>query len=400
MKHTKIIIASILALAMTACTANTNTAEETSQTTESTQSVTESEPYEETTAMTEPETESADTEETAAPEENEETAEAEESVTVLTALGYAEHEAVNITSETKFYECQYSRDNVITSEEDFPDKTLLERAKQIAFEEFERDLAGVLGAGNIASSDDGAGISFDISDVTMTEAMIIDADNDGQDEYILILERKTFPGLDLLGDILMFSDGKGSFTMMETKYSSYSQLYELKYNGFSHIVIDGGENIISSCADFFSFSNGVPKHELRQFRIYNIIDRFLILETAAQAPGGWVAIWDNEAQCYITPEGTDLTESEKNELEEIIKNNEKIDEEGVSGYSIGHIYYYVNHWCYKKTADGYLDLYASDDDGLDWISGVMEYYDSEYMPIIKASGFDYDTALKNMVPLE
>ena len=72
MKNNKFIIAGLLALALTACTTNTNTAEETSQLTESTSAVTEAETSaEESTTTTDgAEVESEATEETTAAEED------------------------------------------------------------------------------------------------------------------------------------------------------------------------------------------------------------------------------------------------------------------------------------------------------------------------------------------
>lgn len=392
MKHTtKLIIAAIMAVVMTSCTSNTETAEETSsQLTESTSAVTEAETSaeESTTTTAEAEAESEESEETTSAEEDK-SAHEEDSVTVMTVSNDEKKTVVNITADTKFYECRYSRDNVITSENDFEEKDILEKAKQIAFEEFDREVSDYVEPGETMPEAFGIGDSFDMSDMKMTEAMAADFDRDGSKEYAFIFERATLPlGNDVITDILIFADGRGHYTLLDGRYSTYAQLYELEYNGFSHAVIDGGVNIYSSCADFFSFSGGVPKHELRQFRTYDINDGFALCQSAAQAPYSWLIFWNDAAQCYVTPERAPLTEEEK---EEFIKLG--IDESAVEGCSIGNKFF--NIYTYPSI---HPDIYEKTDNG--YIESEYEIGPASDETIAKATGFDYDVALKNIISIE
>lgn len=310
---------------------------------------------------------------------------------------------VTITADTKFYECSYSQENVIDSEDDFDNKDILEKAKEMAFKELSVELKALIEK----ASDDPAVTEyfsnnpFDISDVKMTQALISDVNGDGENEYALILKRDGFllPGDNAMTAVLIFVDNKGNFTVQNKKYAEESRLYELQYKGFSHVVIAGGYNNMSHCADFFSFNNGTPKHELNQFWIYGVKDKFALFQYSAQAPSHWLIFWNDEAQCYVTPAAVPLTEAEKDKFKEIMEDTD----DRISGYSIGNKFYFVNDKYYEKQDNDFIKL--------NWDDSIMENKDGYYFPVMmrseddyytvtKASGFDYDTALKNIIPIE
>ncbi len=323
----------------------------------------------------------------------------------LQAESLPTREYVEITSDTKFYECEYTRERVAEAE-------CGENVKQ-AF--YDSELYK-----NLLAQADEVRVDYEnerlVVNLSCKEVLTCDFDNDGAEEkaYLLALfpEFPQEPASDEASphvalfyslispnsdNILVVENSKGEFTVSDCLYAMDSALYELRYNGFSHLVVNGGVSNSSSCADYFSVTDGRFRLELREFRAYDIMDGIFLAQTMAQASNMWLIFWNEENKCYVTPEATYLK-------------GEQIDER-LSEYSTGYaavignsIYGFVGEVSnsYILTERGIEFAAEKMKNSKLWLHNVGERKTDMNSPfcIPYAKNFDYETALDNTVPLE
>ncbi len=323
----------------------------------------------------------------------------------LQAKSLPTREYVEITSDTRFYECEYTRERVTEAE-------CGENVKQ-AFYDSELYKNLLAQADEVRTDYENERLVVNLS---CKEVLTCDFDNDGAEEkaYLLALfpefpqgavsdEASSHIALfySLISPnsdhILVMENSKGEFTVSDCLYAMGSALYELRYNGFSHLVIDGGVSNTSSCADYFSVTEGEFELELREFRAYDIMDGIFLAQTMAQASNMWLIFWNEENKCYVTPEATYLR-------------GEQIDER-LSEYSTGYaavignsIYGFVGEVSnsYILTESGVEFAAEKMKNGKLWLHNVGERKTDINSPfyIPYAKNFDYETALKNIVALD
>ncbi len=314
-------------------------------------------------------------------------------------------EYVEITAETKFYECEYTREKVFRPDYD-------ERVEQ-AFYNSELYKNLLLQAEEVKENYENAELVVNLS---FNEAITCDFDNDGAEERAYLLELSPEFTEETESDeasynvilfnnlvspnsnhVLVMENSKGEFIVSDYFYACTGILYELRYNGFSHLVVSGGVSNSSSCADYFSVTDDKFKLELREFRAYDIMGGAFLAQYMAQASNMWLIFWNEENKCYVTPEATYLK-------------GEQIDER-LSEYSTGYaavignsIYGFVGEVdnSYILTESGIEFATEKMDNGTLWLYNVGERRVNVNAPfyIPYAKDFDYETALKNVVPLE
>ena len=272
MKHTKIIIATALALALTACS-DTNTAEvsdlpdiTTSSTTLTTETTTET--TEETTATTEAET-TTETEATVSePDETLPVAEIKTDSNGIMTL--------KASANTKYYECRFTDENIVTDPEKFEDKTLLENVRKF-FEKSEiyKEIHAEMDkeAEEMGYIQNGM-YNFEC---VLKYAVTSDFNGDGQKESAFLFGFNhncdtDFTTRDHMTNCLIFADSNGNISLSDEEFSYSSELIELKYNGFSHLVVNGGHNNFSSKASFYSVDDNGFKFEASDSQINDFSD--------------------------------------------------------------------------------------------------------------------------------
>lgn len=291
----------------------------------------------------------------------------------------AETEAIQLTADTKYYEMRLSTDDVISSEDDFEDKELLEQARQAAQEKLSENEYG-----NYNNSD-----SLNTAP-ELTQALIKDFDQDGQTEYVMIFENDLISGD--FKDVLIFADKNKKLTVDDEIYACDSKLYELQYSGFSHLILSGGVSADSSVNKFFSFNDNQPECETNQFQLGEIKDNFAFSQTYPMLFCNYLLFWNNDEQCYVTPAPAEIKEEEKAELEKLADDylNDNNMEKFGGEYTVGNKYYSVWSVWLMKNDDGSFSV-VTDDDTIGSYTG-----DS----VRQAVGFDYETALNNLIPVD
>lgn len=393
MKHTKKFLAALLAITLTAC-GNSGTAEVTDQTAKGTSSVSE----------TVSDELAAETEETTTETTEEEPIE-DNGVFSPSKLNYIfslEENAdyVEITENTKFYECCYSRNNLVTDENSFKNSAAVQKAKEL-LKNSDKVSADIEAAKEefLTRLD----ISGDI-DFKFTQAITADFDRNGKEESFMVFD--TYMGENNISEASMFNllsyvifaDSSGNVQIIGEP-SAEIEIYELQYSGFSHFVVSGGVNISTSVAHYYSVNGNEVKHELEQFSIGSITDGFALEHTAAQSPRSWMFFWNEEAGEYVTP----CSESLSDEDEELIFNMlplDGMDDEEIAdmremfGISvIGRKFFNI---IYPKTFIYENGKFIEREAEESWFPPLGGYFDQD-IPI--AVNFDYDKALKNLIPL-
>lgn len=307
MKLKKMIPAVVLALCLAACADQTDENVRTDITAAvSSETVTETVQAEETTAE-KTETTIITTAETAPLYELDEDRKADRT--------YAE-----ISDDTPFFSCGYEQTGIVSAE-DFPDKTLIESAKEAllsseVYTELYDEVKSRLPDREPAIR------------VGCSKVMAFDLDGNGSDEYAFLFSFK--PDFDnndeemvqnVWGAIdpntpyaVVLRGDNGKFYTNSQKYAMNAGLYALNYGGFAQFVVDGGVSNNSSCADYFSYYDGEFELELREFRKYAILDGTFLIQTMAQASNAWLIVWDDEIRGYVTPEAVTVSREERDEI--------------------------------------------------------------------------------------
>ena len=313
---------------------------------------------------------------------------------------------VEISEDAVFYECEYTKDGIVKSG-DYPDSELMLRAveffgnsdsyKEIYAEAMENYIAQ-------------GGLPTDkfIVRTAAIEAITFDFNGDGQEESAFLLQIMpdgngdndiAFMSICMALDYnapryLVLSDSEGNFSVSDTNYAMNAELYRLRYRDFSHLVVTGGVSNNSSCADFYSVEESGFVHKLREFRAYGIVDGVFLNQTMAQASWHWLIFWSEEHNSYLTPAATILNPEESLEIQKKFpeRNGHPVMIIGESIYSemASNVYRLINgEFVELETTQTYLNAYGERQ------MGINREYAIPYV-----TNFNYERALRNVVPLE
>ncbi|MBQ8826107.1 MAG: hypothetical protein IJ007_03320 [Oscillospiraceae bacterium] len=310
---------------------------------------------------------------------------------------------VEITAETPFYSCKYEQTGLCDGK-DFTDTVLLEKAETaLLSSQVYTDLYN-----EIKERMPDAEPALEIS---CSKVLAYDLDSNGSDEYAFLF---TFsPDFDCTDEEMLLNvwgainpstpfglvlcDSGGNFYTNDQKYAMDTELYVLNYGDFAQFVISGGVSNNSSCADFFSYYNGIFELELREFRAYGIQDNAFLVHTMAQASNAWLIFWNDDIKGYVTPEAVHVSREERDKIfEQLPLDNEQ--REQYKEYNIciiGNKYYslyggMLHSISFIKENGEFVPI-----EKIQWNDGVNE----RKMPLGRefeipyAVNFDYDKAI-------
>lgn len=439
MKHMKkFIIAAVIVLTMAAC-ADTNTAEITSaestvsETTAATVSETDtlSAESEETTAETAVEDLKTDkSDELAEDEVDIEPIEDEEPVedygvfspSKLNYIFSSEENTnyVEITENTKFYECHCSQDNVVTDENSFKNNDAIQKAKELLknSDKVSADIESIreaLKEGMFNAFAFKEQMSGDIN-FRFTQGITADFDGNGKEESFMVFDTymgeesiSVFANAHHLTDndlsYIVFADSSDNVQIIGEQ-SVEIELYELQYSGFSHLAFEGGYNNNTYTAHYYSVHGNEVKHEMEQSFVGDIADGFALQQHTPQAATSYLLFWNEELGKYVTPCVEALSDEDEklildmlplddmdHEMVAAIKDQDisvigrKFFNTGVIGGMGYHkTFFYENGKFIDRESEEFYPL-----------SAISRY---GYPDVPIAVNFDYDKALKNLIPLE
>jgi len=133
------------------------------------------------------------------------------------------------------------------------------------------------------------------ANVLFSSAVIDDFDGDGCTEAFMVYDIPCFDWLGYTMQCLVFVDKNGSAEYLASGYGCSLEL--IRYDGFAHIAACFGVNITSSYMNIYSIEKGVPQLKRTEFSL-GCKQGIAISESAAQAPGSWLVVWDNIDKTY------------------------------------------------------------------------------------------------------
>ncbi|MGN1137548.1 MAG: hypothetical protein ACI4SF_15190 [Oscillospiraceae bacterium] len=131
--------------------------------------------------------------------------------------------------------------------------------------------------------------------ILFNSAVADDFDGDGSTEFFLLYNIPLFDWLDHTLQCLVFVDKNGNAEYLTSGVGGY--LVPIRYNGFTHIAACFGVNIMSHFMNIYALENGVAQVKRTAFGLGNK-QGIAISESAAQAPGSWLVVWDNIDKKY------------------------------------------------------------------------------------------------------
>ena len=308
-----------------------------------------------------------------------------------------------LSDSTKYYACRYEQTADYMRGEDFPDKALIDSAREqlLLSDTYKK----VYDRAKESLPDREPLIAVKCSFV-----YTCDLDSDGLNEYAFLFNLSPdFNGEDddmvtaVWGAINpnspyigVICDSKGNFHVCDERFAMNAEIAVLRYNGFAQFVFFGGVSNNSSLADFYSYYDGEFELELREFNVYGIKDCFLV-QTMAQSPNAWLILWNDDIKSYVTPAAYTLPNSD-----EILKRLPLTDDEreyceGAALKLLAGKYYCVANLCFEKVDEEYVLVRCEDA----WNYGLGERHLRYGEPFrIPLADIDYDTAVANAIPVE
>ncbi len=313
---------------------------------------------------------------------------------------------VEISEDAVFYECKYTKDGVCTPQEYPYNDVLVDALEYFYTTDAYKEIYDKAVENYIAQ--DGVIKGEFLVPAKVVEAITYDFNTDGKEETAVLFQiipdtgskdEIAFMSICMALDYnapryLVFIDSSGKFSISDTNYAMNAELFRLRYNGFSHLVISGGVSNNSSCADFYNVEETGFVHKLREFRAYGIMDGVFLNQTMAQASWSWLIFWSEEHNSYLTPAATILNPEESLEIQKKFPES--------SGHPVmiigGSIYSEMASNVYRliddefveiETAETYLNAYGERQMGI-----------NREFAIPYVTNFDYERALQNVVALE
>ncbi|MCI7350426.1 MAG: hypothetical protein MSH60_06685 [Ruminococcus sp.] len=132
--------------------------------------------------------------------------------------------------------------------------------------------------------------------IVFENAVIDDFDGDGKQEAFLLLGTPSFDWLSDREEFAVFVSSSGEAQLLCNGVGAYFE--PIRYNGFMHIGISFGVNIISSFAKIYAVENDIAVEKHDAFSLGSNQGGIAMFESMAQAPGCWLVVWDNVDRVY------------------------------------------------------------------------------------------------------
>lgn len=132
--------------------------------------------------------------------------------------------------------------------------------------------------------------------IVFENAVIDDFDGDGRKEAFLLMGTPSFDWLSNCEDFAVFISSSGEAQLLCDGVAGY--FTPVRYNGFMHMGISFGVNIISSFAKIYAVENDIAVEKHDAFSLGSHQSGITMFESAAQAPGCWLVVWDNVDKIY------------------------------------------------------------------------------------------------------
>lgn len=132
--------------------------------------------------------------------------------------------------------------------------------------------------------------------IVFENAVIDDFDGDGKQEAFLLLGTPSFDWLSDREEFAVFVNSSGEAQLLCNGVGAYFE--PIRYNGFMHMGISFGVNIISSFAKIYAVENDIAVEKHDAFSLGSNQSGIAMFESAAQAPGCWLVVWDNVDRVY------------------------------------------------------------------------------------------------------
>lgn len=132
--------------------------------------------------------------------------------------------------------------------------------------------------------------------IVFENAVIDDFDGDGRKEAFLLMGTPSFDWLSNCEDFAVFISSSGEAQLLCDGVAGY--FTPVRYNGFMHMGISFGVNIISSFAKIYAVENDIAVEKHDAFSLGSHQSGIAMFESMAQAPGCWIIVWDNVDKVY------------------------------------------------------------------------------------------------------
>lgn len=309
-----------------------------------------------------------------------------------------------LSDSTKYYACRYEQTADYMRGEDFPDKALIDSAReQLLLSDTYKEVYD-RAKNNLPDREPliAAKCSF---------VYTCDLDSDGLNEYAFLFNLSPdFNGRDdemavaVWGAINpnspyigVICDSKGNFHVCDERFAMNAEIAVLRYNCFAQFVFFGGVSNNSSLADFYSYYDGEFELELREFNVYGIRDDVFLVQTMAQCFNAWLILWNDDIKGYVTPAAYTLPNSEEIIEQLPFTDEERKSCEGATVKLVAGKYYFAACYCFEKVGEEYVRVHCEEA----WNYGIGERHLPIYDPFrIPLADIDYDTVSANAIPIE
>lgn len=260
------------------------------------------------------------------------------------------YEIVDMSSYTgNFYEWEYDYDIVAYNRESFAGgEDIINAAERTVTENFKYEIYGksytydevASLAEKAEKSEEYGGYIFEVDgervmlfnntyerfsdengklDPRFAEGVYEDFDGDGKKESFLCFNLfNLFGGFSNARCCVVFVDSEGNAELLPRAdgelFDWGNTLNPMRYNGFLHICTAFGVNNLTHHSEIYAIENGKTVHKKTMFSPAKMFCGAFMLESAAQAPGSWISLWNEEEKNYFTLSSENLTDEEVSEL--------------------------------------------------------------------------------------
>lgn len=132
--------------------------------------------------------------------------------------------------------------------------------------------------------------------IVFENAVVDDFDGDGKQEAFLLMGTPSFDWLSNREEFAVFVNSSGDAQLLCNGVGAYFE--PIRYDGFMHMGISFGVNIISSFAKIYAVENDIAMEKHDAFSLGGQQGGIAMFESMAQAPGCWIIVWDNVDKIY------------------------------------------------------------------------------------------------------
>ena len=318
-----------------------------------------------------------------------------------------------------FYEWTYDQDIVAYDEENFAGSAEIVAAAKSAAKEY---MAKLSSTAEDCEEFAGKKIVFDYPhwwwDYPLSEDMQNDTaepefyrgvyddfDGDGKRESFIIFYWSNPIYIGIAATVFVGSDGKTA-ALPDTVGIVSEELNPVRYNGFTHMIIQGGYNNSTCHAEFYAVENGKAVHKHSEFVVPELYGGVFMKTTMAQASGHWLIFWNEEKGEYCTILGDELNDKQAEALFNSyecyrgnIKKSIRLPQYANAEELRKHVRI-VGNDCYIKHNLWDYEMFRCENDSFEigsdnWLIDAEERY-----PRIFVSGVDVEGAKENMIRLE